>query len=157
MPDLLTAFALVAVVLTIAGLASGIVERAPLSFPIIFLGLGFLLGNHGLGILHFGPESALLETVATLTLAMVLCLEAVRIGNIGMGGAGFVPILSLGPGTVVIVAVIAVSSYLLLDISVMEAPPLGPIRAPTAPVVVRDVVREERTPASVRQALNIEA
>ena len=113
MPDLLAGFALVAVVLTIAGLTSGFVERAPLSFPIIFLGLGFLLGT-GLGLLHFGPESALLETVATLTLAMVLCLEAVRIGNIGMGGAGFVPILSLGPGTVVIVAVIAAGSYLLL-------------------------------------------
>ena len=155
MPELLAGFALVAVVLTIAGLTSGFVERAPLSFPIIFLGLGFLLG--GLDLLHFGPESALLETVATLTLAMVLCLEAVRIGNIGMGGAGFVPILSLGPGTVVIVAVIAVSSYLLLDISVVAALLLGTILASTDPVVLRDVVREERIPASVRQALNIEA
>ena len=155
MPDLLAGFALVAVVLTIAGLTSGFVERAPISFPIIFLGLGFLLG--GLGLLHLGPESALLETVATLTLAMVLCLEAVRIGNIGMGGAGFVPILSLGPGTVVIVAVIAVSSYLLLDISVVAALLLGTILASTDPVVLRDVVREERIPASVRQALNIEA
>ena len=155
MPELLAGFALVAVVLTIAGLTSGFVERAPLSFPIIFLGLGFLLG--GLDLLHFGPESALLETVATLTLAMVLCLEALRIGNIGMGGAGFVPILSLGPGTVVIVAVIAVSSYLLLDISVIEALLLGTILASTDPVVLRDVVREERIPASVRQALNIEA
>ena len=155
MPDLLAGFALVAVVLTIAGLTSGFVERAPLSFPIIFLGLGFLLG--GLDLLHLGPESALLETVATLTLAMVLCLEAVRIGNIGMGGAGFVPILSLGPGTVVIVAVIAVSSYFLLDISTIEALLLGTILASTDPVVLRDVVREERIPASVRQALNIEA
>ncbi len=155
MPDLLAGFALVAVVLTIAGLTSGFVERAPISFPIIFLGLGFLLG--GFDLLHFGPESALLETVATLTLAMVLCLEAVRIGNIGMGGAGFVPILSLGPGTVVIVAVIAVGSYLLLDISTIEALLLGTILASTDPVVLRDVVREERIPASVRQALNIEA
>jgi len=155
LPDLLAGFALVAVVLTIAGLTSGFVERAPISFPIIFLGLGFLLG--GFDLLHFGPESALLETVATLTLAMVLCLEAVRIGNIGMGGAGFVPILSLGPGTVVIVAVIAVGSYLLLDISAIEALLLGTILASTDPVVLRDVVREERIPASVRQALNIEA
>jgi sodium/hydrogen antiporter len=141
--------------LTIAGLTSGFVERAPISFPIIFLGLGFLLGR--LDLLHLGPESALLETVATLTLAMVLCLEAVRIGNIGMGGAGFVPILSLGPGTVVIVAVIAVSSYFLLDISAIEALLLGTILASTDPVTLRDVVREERIPASVRQALNIEA
>jgi sodium/hydrogen antiporter len=153
--EVLAGFALVAVVLTIAGLTSGFVERAPISFPIIFLGLGYLLG--GLDFLHLGPESALLETVATLTLAMVLCLEAVRIGNIGMGGAGFVPILSLGPGTVVIVTVIAVGSYFLLDVSVIEALLLGTILASTDPVVLRDVVREERIPASVRQALNIEA
>jgi sodium/hydrogen antiporter len=156
-PDLLSGFALVAVVLIVAGLASGLVERAPLSFPIIFLGLGFLLGGRGLGLLEIGPESASLEAVATLTLAMVLCLEAVRIGNIGMGGAGFVPILSLGPGTVVIVAVIAAGSYFLLDVSVIEALLLGTILASTDPVVLRDVVREERIPASVRQALNIEA
>ena len=157
MPDLITGFALVAIVLTVAGLASGIVDRAPISFPILFLGLGFLLGDHGLGILSLGPESALLETVATLTLAMVLCLEAVRIGNIGMGGAGFVPILSLGPGTVIIVAVIAGGAYFLLDISVIQALLLGTILASTDPVVLRDVVREERIPSSVRQALNIEA
>lgn len=157
MPDLVTGFALVAVVLTVAGLASGLVERAPLSFPIIFLGLGFLLGEHGLGVLSLGPESALLEAVATVTLAMVLCLEAVRIGNIGMGGAGFVPVLSLGPGTLIIVSVIAAAAYFLLDVSVVVALLLGTILASTDPVVLRDVVREERIPASVRQALNIEA
>ncbi len=157
MPDLVTGFALVAIVLTVAGLASGFVDRAPLSFPIIFLGLGFLLGHRGLGILDIGAENTLLEVVATITLAMVLCLEAVRIGNIGMGGAGFVPILSLGPGTIIIVAVVAGSAYFLFDISVVGALLLGTILASTDPVVLRDVVREERIPSSVRQALNIEA
>ncbi len=51
MPDLLTIFALIAVVLMVSALASGIVERAPLSFPMIFLGLGVLLGERGFGIL----------------------------------------------------------------------------------------------------------
>ena len=153
----MTGFALVAIVLTVAGLASGIVERAPLSFPIIFLGLGFLLGHQGLGVVEIGPESALLEAVATVTLAMVLCLEAVRIGNIGMGGAGFVPILSLGPGTLIIVSVVAAGAYFLLDVSVIGALLLGTILASTDPVVLCDVIREDRIPASVRQALNIEA
>ena len=157
MPGLVTGFALVAIVLTIAGLASGFVDRAPLSFPIIFLGLGFLLGHQGLGILDVGAENTLLEVVATITLAMVLCLEAVRIGNIGMGGAGFVPILSLGPGTLIIVTVVAGSAYFLFDVSVVAALLLGTILASTDPVVLRDVVREERIPSSVRQALNIEA
>jgi NhaP-type Na+/H+ or K+/H+ antiporter len=156
-PGLVTGFALVAIVLVVAALASGVVARAPISFPIIFLGFGFLLGEHGLGILTLGPESALLETVATLTLAMVLCLEAVRIGNAGMSGAGFVPVLSLGPGTVIIVCVIAAGSYFLLGVTVVQALLLGTILASTDPVVLRDVVREEKVPSSVRQALNIEA
>ena len=56
MPDLLTAFALGAVVFAVSALASGIVEGAPLSFLIIFLGLGFLLGVRGFGLLTLGPE-----------------------------------------------------------------------------------------------------
>ena len=88
MPDLLTAFALVAVVLTVSALASGIVERAPLSFPILFLGLGFVLGERGLGLLSLGPEDAVLESVAVLTLALVLFLDALRLREGEMSGAG---------------------------------------------------------------------
>jgi NhaP-type Na+/H+ or K+/H+ antiporter len=157
LPDLLTIFALIAAVLTIAGLASGLVERAPLSFPIVFLGLGFLLGEHGLGVLELDPDNPLLESVATLTLALVLCLEGVRIGNESMEGAGAVPILSLGPGTLIIVSVVAAGSYFLLGTSTVESLFLGTILASTDPVVLRDVVRNERIPRSVRQALNIEA
>ena len=155
--ELLTVFALVAVVLTVAGLASGFVERAPLSFPIVFLGLGFLLGGQGLGLLELDSHNPLLESVATLTLALVLCLEAVRIGNESVEGAGVVPVLSLGPGTLIIVSVIAVASYGLIGTSVVESLLLGTILASTDPVVLRDVVRDERIPRSVRQALNIEA
>jgi sodium/hydrogen antiporter len=156
LPDLLTTFALIAVVLTIAGLASGLVERAPISFPIIFLCLGFLLGEHGLGTLNLGPESPLLESVATLTLALVLCIEGLRIGNESMEGAGAIPVLSLGPGTLIIVSVVAAGSYFLLGTSMVESLLLGTILASTDPVVLRDVVRNERIPRSVRQALNIE-
>ena len=48
MPNMLTAFALIAGVLLIAALASGMVERGPVSFPIIFLGIGVVLGERGL-------------------------------------------------------------------------------------------------------------
>src|SRR5215207_1297673 len=108
------AFALVAAVLTVSALASGIVERAPLSFPIIFLGLGFLLGQRGIGLLTLGPEDAVLESVAVLTLALVLFLDAVRLREGEMSGAGLVPMLSLGPGTLIIVAVVALGAHLLL-------------------------------------------
>ena len=67
MPDLLTAFALVALVLTIAGLASGFVERAPLSFPIVFLGLGFLLADQAPSAFRL-VSSAELHPIYTETL-----------------------------------------------------------------------------------------
>ena len=157
MPDLLTAFALVAVVPTISALASGVVERAPLSFPIIFLGLGFLLGEKGLGLLALGPEAPALESIAVLTLALVLFLDAVRLREGEMSGAGLVPMLSLGPGTLIIVAVVALGAHFLLGTTLVESLLLGTILASTDPVVLRDVVRNERIPRSVRSALSIEA
>src|ERR671916_1646455 len=157
MPDLLVGFALVAVVLIVAGLASGIVERAPLSFPIIFLGLGFLIGERGFGLLTLTPEDPILESIAILTLALVLFLDAVRMEAEEVRGAGLVPVLSLGPGTLIIVFVATAGAYLLLGTSVVESLLLGTILASTDPVVLRDVVRNERIPRSVRQALNIEA
>jgi NhaP-type Na+/H+ or K+/H+ antiporter len=157
LPDLLTAFALVAVVLTISALASGIVEQAPLSFPIIFLGLGFLLGERGLGILRLKPEDAAVESIAILTLALVLFLDAVRLRESEMSGAGLVPMLSLGPGTLIIVLVTAFGAHLLLGITIIESLLLGTILASTDPVVLRDVVRNERIPRSIRSALSIEA
>ena len=72
MPDLLTAFALGAAVLMVAALTSGIVERAPISAPMIFLGLGFLLGERGLGLLQIGPHSPALEAIAVVTLVFAL-------------------------------------------------------------------------------------
>ena len=44
MSELVAVFARAAVVFTLSALASEVVECAPLSFPITFLGLGFLIG-----------------------------------------------------------------------------------------------------------------
>jgi NhaP-type Na+/H+ or K+/H+ antiporter len=70
LPDFLIAFGIIAIVLTVASLVSGVVERAPISFPILFLGLGFLVGERGFGVLEVGPHDETLEIVATLTLAL---------------------------------------------------------------------------------------
>lgn len=157
MSELVVAFALAAVVLTVSALASGIVERAPLSFPIIFLGLGFLIGERGFGLLTLSPEDHTLEAIAILTLALVLFLDAVRMEVEELRGAGLAPMLSLGPGTLIIISVVALGANLLLDTSLIESLLLGTILASTDPVVLRDVVRNERIPRSVRRALSIEA
>ena len=155
--DLPVVFALVAVVLTVSALAAGLVERAPLSFPMIFLGLGFVLGPRGLGVMQLDIHSPALETIATLTLALVLFLDAVNLEFARERKSWLVPALALGPGTVLIVAGIAGAGMLLLDMSPVLAFLLGAVLASTDPVVLRDVVRDRRLPSSVRQALRVEA
>src|SRR5262245_28128241 len=68
-----------------------------------------------------------------------------------------VPFLALGPGTLLTVAGGALAAWVLLGIAPLQAVLLGAVLASTDPVVLRDVVRNERIPRSVRQALSVEA
>jgi NhaP-type Na+/H+ and K+/H+ antiporter len=114
-PDFLLAFGLVATILIVTALASGAVERSPLTFPLLFLGLGFLLGEGGLGLIQMGPHSTVLQIVATLTLALVLFLDAVNLQFQELGKGWLIPFLILGPGTGLIIALGAVPIALLLS------------------------------------------
>ena len=155
--ELLTGFVLLAVVLTTSALLAGIVERAPLTFPMLFLALGLLLGPRALDIVDTGIHDQALEVVATATLALVLFLDAVNLEVARERHEWLVPALSLGPGTFLTVLMVAGSAILLLDVPPVIAFLLGAILSSTDPVVLRDVVRDRRLPGSVRQALKIEA
>jgi len=108
-------------------------------------------------VIELEPESVGLEAVAFLVLALALFLDAMRLRIGEIGAAGLTPMLSLGPGTVIIIALVALSSYLLLELSAVQSLLAGTILASTDPVVLRDVVRNERIPRSIRRALTIEA
>jgi NhaP-type Na+/H+ or K+/H+ antiporter len=157
MPDLLTAFALIAVVLIVSALASGLVERGPISFPIIFLGLGILLGQRGFGVLSVDVHDRALEVIGTLSLALVLFLDAVRLRFDEGRRAWLVPSLILGPGTLLMIGIVALAAWLLLGLGPVPALLLGAVLASTDPVVLRDVVRDERVPVAVRRVLTLEA
>ena len=157
MPDLLTAFGLIAVVLVVAALTSGLVARAPVSSPMIFLALGFLLGERGLGVIHVEEHSAALEAVAVLSLSFVLFLDAINLRFDEMGKDWMVPVLALGPGTILTVVLIAGTAALLLSLSPIQALLLGAILSSVDPVVLRDVLHDKRIPRSVRRALQTEA
>lgn len=157
MPDLLTAFALIAGVLLISALASGLVERGPISFPIIFLGLGVLLGPRVFGVLSVGVHDRSLEVIATLSLALVLFLDAVRLRFDEGRRAWLIPTLILGPGTLLVIGIVALAASWLLGLGLIPALLLGAVLASTDPVVLRDVVRDLRVPVAVRRVLTLEA
>ncbi|MGZ3638215.1 MAG: cation:proton antiporter domain-containing protein [Ktedonobacterales bacterium] len=150
-------FAILAFVLLAAALASGIIDRIPLSLPIVFLGLGLLLGTGTLGTIQIDSRNPALLAVATLDLALVLFLDAARLDVDEMRNQWRVPLLDLGPGTLLTIGGIAMASALLLHTSVIQSILLGAVLASTDPIVLRDVVRNEQIPRSVRRTLTIEA
>ena len=107
MSPIVLGFALLAIVLTVSALVSGLIERAPLSFPMIFLGLGLLMGEHGLGLLSLDVHHPALEIIATLSLALVLFLDAVNMQVDELRQDWHVPLLTLGPGTLLTVTGVA--------------------------------------------------
>ncbi len=157
MHELLVPFTLVAVVLMLSGLLSGIVTRAPLSVPMIFLGLGLALGDGALGVLHIDVHSQALEFVAVISLSFVLFLDAVNLRFDEGKKAWRAPMLALGPGTLITIGIVAGGARLIFGTSLVESLILGAILASIDPVVLRDVVRDERVPRSIRQALTVEA
>ena len=157
MIDMLLVFGVIAVILVVTALASGIVERSPLSFPLMFLGLGLILGERGFGAIELGPHDQVLEVTATLTLALVLFLDAAQLQIDELGRRWLVPFLILGPGTALVISLGAVPLALLVGFGWVVAFIGGAILASTDPVVLREILRDHRIPRSVRQTLRIEA
>lgn len=156
MDTLVVGFALVGIVLMVSALAFGLVQRAPISFPIIFLGIGVLAGPVGLGIIDVSPTDFSLEVVATLSLAFVLFLDGVRIRPQELRRGWFVPFLILVPGTLLTMGLIGATGMWILGLPLLPALMVGATLASTDAVVMRDVVRNQGLPAAIRQGLVIE-
>lgn len=157
MPDLVNIFGLLALIFLTAALTSGLIERAPISFPMIFLGLGFLMGEHGLGLIKIGLHDASLETIATLSLAFVLFLDALNLRFDVIRKDWMIPVLSLGPGSLLTMLLIAIAAALLLHFPIIQSLLVGTVLSSVDPVLLRDVVRDERIPRSIRESLKTEA
>jgi len=149
-------FAVCAAVLMISALLAGIVARAPLSFPLIFLGLGLVLGEGTTGAVSVDLESELLQTVAFATLALVLFLDAMNLELAVMRRDWVIPALALGPGALLVIVLTAVTAMIVIGLDPLVAFIVGAVLASTDPVVLRDVVRDDRIPRTVRNALSIE-
>jgi NhaP-type Na+/H+ or K+/H+ antiporter len=153
--NLVTGFGLIGATVIVSGLVAGLVDRGPISFPIIFLGLGLALG--AAGVLDVDVHDRSLEVVATLTLSLVLFMDAFSLEGGGSRKDWLLPALVLGPGTIIVILVVAGAGVVLLDLRPVTAFLLGAVLSSTDAVVLRDVVRDGRVPRPVRRVLSVEA
>ena len=156
MEEFTTLVALVGIVILVASLLSGVLERT--GFPIVaaFLALGAILGPYGLGLVDIGFESPALRVIAMLALALVLFSDAVTIDATEVRTRKPLLWRLLGPGTLLPAAILAVAGRYLLDIPWTAAAIIGAALASTDPVLLRSVLRFPRFPVVPRIALRIE-
>lgn len=149
--------ALIGVVILVAALLSGVVERTRFPQVALFLLLGLALGPLGFGLVHFGLHSPILETLATLGLVLVLFTDAVGVNIAEARRHRSLVRVVLGPGTLLTAALIAVAAWALLGLAPGFAAILGAALASTDPVMMRGLVRSPDVPVPARQVLALES
>lgn len=149
--------ALIGIVVVVAALLSGALERSAVPVVAVFLGLGALLGPWGLGLIRVGLDAPMLHVLATLALALVLFTDAVTVDLKGLRSQLGLLLRVLGPGTLVPAVVLAVAARLLLELPWPAAAILGAALASTDPVILRPALRPRVLPERTRAALRMEA
>ena len=151
-----TTIALIGIVILVASLLSGMLERSGVPLVAVFLALGAALGPWGLGFVDVGFDSPVLKVLAMLALALVLFSDAVTIETTELRERKRLIWLLLGPGTLVPAVIVTLAARVLLDVSWPAAAILGAALASTDPVLLRSVLRNRAFPATPRVALRIE-
>ena len=149
--------ALVGLVIIIAALLSGLIDRSDLPQVGVFLALGAVLGPAGLGLLNVTLESPIVAVVATLSLVLVLFTDAVSLSLAEIRRNGRLAFLVLGPGTLLTAAMVALIGWLLLGLAPAAAVILGAALASTDPIMLRGLIRRPGLAEPVRLALRLES
>jgi NhaP-type Na+/H+ or K+/H+ antiporter len=149
--------ALVGMVILVASLASGLIERLGIPAVAVFLGIGTLLGPHGLGVIDFGLGSMALAVIATLSLVLVLFTDAVSVDLAQIRTHHRLAAIVLGPGALISAGLTALAGWKLLGLEPAAAALVGAALASTDPVMMRGLLRLPEVPASARFALRIES
>jgi NhaP-type Na+/H+ or K+/H+ antiporter len=149
--------ALVGVVIIVAALLSGLIDRSDVPQVGVFLALGAILGPAGLQLLDVSLDSPILRVVATLSLVLVLFTDAVSLSVAEVSRHRLLAFLVLGPGTVLSAALIALAAWWLLDFSPSSSAMIGAALASTDPVMLRGLLKRPGLPAPVCLALRLES
>lgn len=150
--------AVFAALLAIVSLFRNRLRTLPITTPMLFVGLGLLLGPKLLGVIELDVEDEMVVLIAELTLASVLFADATRIDTRRDALSFGLPARLLAIGLPLAIAMgTVVTKLLLTDLSWAEAALVATILAPTDAALGEAVVSNSAVPVRIRQALNVES
>jgi NhaP-type Na+/H+ or K+/H+ antiporter len=138
-------------------LISGIARRTFLSLTAVFVVAGFVLGEGGLEVLEFDPQSGFVQTLAVVALVLILFRDGLEVEAEMLQKAWHLPFRKLALAMPLTAALIACAAKAMTDLSWTEAFLLGALLSPTDPVLSSTVVTNPRVPRLIRHSLNLES
>jgi NhaP-type Na+/H+ or K+/H+ antiporter len=150
--------AILALFIFLYSMVAGRIERSVISGPMVFVVAGFLIGPFGLGWFDGDATGSDLRTLADLTLALILFLDAANADMSVLKRQFRIPsrMLLLGlPGAIALGFGFAV---LMFDgLSLYEAAILATMLAATDAALGKAVITNKTVPARIREGLNVES
>src|SRR6516162_5887402 len=157
-PQMYRNAAILAAFLLVYSAVAGWIERSWISGPIVFTGVGFILGPDGLGVLRLDIGGEGLRVLAELTLAMVLFTDAANADFAIVRRNLVLPGRLLGIGLpLTILLGFAFAALVFPSLGILEMGLLATILAPTDAALGKPVVTNPTVPPGMREALNLES
>jgi sodium/hydrogen antiporter len=138
-------------------LVSGIARRSALSLTALFVLAGFVLGDGGIGVLHFKARSGFVGDLATVALIVILFRDGLEVEAEMLQSHWHLPFRKLVLAMPLTAAIVALATRALTGLTWTESFLVGALLSPTDPVLSTSVVTNPRVPRIVRHSLNLES
>ena len=152
-----TAVTVLGLLLVGGALLSGLAGRSILSLTAVFVLLGVVLGDGGVGVLDFDPRSGFVEGLAVTALVLILFRDGLEVEAEMLQKAWRPPLRKLVLAMPITAGIVALATHAFTDLSWTQAFLLGALLSPTDPVLSSSVVTNPRVPRIVRHSLNLES
>ncbi len=150
--------AIVAAALLGFAMVSGRLHGSVITPAIVFVVLGYLLGDNGLGVFDSGVDPGTVRILAEVTLALVLFSDAAALNSQVLSREAALPARLLIIGLPLSILLGSLVAWLLLpELLVFEAVVLAVLLAPTDAALGQTVISDRRLPSRLRQGLNVES
>jgi NhaP-type Na+/H+ or K+/H+ antiporter len=143
--------------LVVGALVSGLARRTFLSLTALFVIGGFVLGEGGLKVLDFDPQSGFVGTLATIALIVILFRDGLEVESEMLQTAWRLPFRKIVLAMPITFALVGVATHVLTNLNWKECLLVGALLSPTDPVLSSGVVTNPRVPRLVRHSLNLES
>ena len=140
------------------GLVSRLAERSPITAPMVFVAIGTLAGPLGTGILSVKIDAGLVQVIASVTLVLVLFVDASTISVPSLIRERRLPMRLLLIGLPLTMLFGAIAGVIVFqDMRTWVVLLMALILSPTDAALGQAVVTNPIVPEKIRRAINVES